>query len=93
MDFKRNLRVWLGILLLIFVFVLPFLTPFQKYLSIPNEIVTVNNQSPIELPNLGDSVNVHTTDESMYAIDSSIFYPKETGNSNILYENTPSPRS
>jgi len=35
----NKIRIWTGILLLGFVLAIPFFSPLQKYLSIPNEIV------------------------------------------------------
>src|SRR5690625_4822229 len=86
MNVKKNIRMWLGVLFLSFILILPFLTPFQKYLSIPNEIVTVSDQSTIEVPNLGDSVHISTSKDSMFAIDSSEINANETGESEIFYE-------
>src|SRR5690625_656212 len=81
----RNKRMWLGTFLFLFLLALPFLTPFQKYLSIPNDIVTVNDQSPINIPFLDDSVQISTTD-SIHAIDSSEFYTTEVSTNNLFYE-------
>lgn len=66
--------------------VTPFLKPFQQYLSIPNEIVTMNNQTPIVVPSLGRAVQIDSTKESIQAIDSSKFYASEVGDGDLIYE-------
>ncbi|WP_099158457.1 SpoIVB peptidase [Virgibacillus ndiopensis] len=86
MKHTNKLRIGVGILLLVTLVALPFFNPLQKYLSIPNEIVTFNNQTPIEVPALGDNVNIDTTEENVQAIDSSEFYAKEPGKSQLVYE-------
>lgn len=65
--------------------VVPFLKPFQQYLSIPNEIVTMNNQTPIVVPSLGSPVQIDSTQESIQAIDSSTFYANEAGDGDLIY--------
>ncbi|MFD1039188.1 SpoIVB peptidase [Virgibacillus byunsanensis] len=82
----KNIRIWTGVFLLVAVLAAPFLTPLQKYLSIPNEIVTFNNQSPIEVPELGRSVNIDPSEKITQAMNSSSFYAKEPGNSQLIYE-------
>ncbi|RLL48125.1 SpoIVB peptidase [Oceanobacillus piezotolerans] len=82
----NRIRQWIGVLLLIAVIAIPMFTPINKYLSIPKEVVTFNNEIPVDVPNLGSNVELGTTDESMLAIDSSAFYPKEAGNSELVYE-------
>ncbi len=66
--------------------VVPFFKPLQLYLSIPNEIVTMNNQTPIVVPSLGQSVQIDSTKESIHAIDSSKFYADESGEGDLIYE-------
>lgn len=70
---------------IIAMLVVPFLKPFQQYLSIPNEIVTMNNQTPLVVPSLGSSVQIDSTKESIQAIDSSIFYADEAGDGDLIY--------
>ncbi|MFD2762319.1 SpoIVB peptidase [Lentibacillus juripiscarius] len=82
-----KIRIWTGIFLLIAVLALPFLKPVQQYLSIPDEIVTLNNTaSPLDVPALGTNVSIDSSGESIQAMDSSVFYPKEQGNSQLMYE-------
>lgn len=57
----------------------------QNYVKIPNEIFTLNNQSPIELPNLGDAIKTSSTN-NVEKINSTTFSPSDLGNSNIVYE-------
>lgn len=84
---KRNkVRLWTGILLLVFILGLPFFAPVQKYLSIPNNIVTLADKSPLDVPTLGDAVQVGSSDNSMQAIDSSEFYAEEPGESELVYD-------
>lgn len=86
MKNTNKIRIWVGILLLIVVMAVPFSSPLQKYLSIPNEIVTLANQSPLGIPSFGEAVNVSASDKSMQAVDSSEFYAKEPGESELVYE-------
>lgn len=64
---------------------MPFYTPVQKYLSIPNDIVTFNNDSPIAVPSLGNSVEVEPTKKSIHAISSNDFETVSAGESELLY--------
>ncbi|MFA1821586.1 SpoIVB peptidase [Virgibacillus oceani] len=81
-----RIRKIFGTLLLIFVLAIPFSAPIQQYLSIPDEIVTFNDQTPIQLPDLGENVSVDVSDESIQAIDSSNFHADGPGNSELIYE-------
>jgi len=65
---------------------IPFFTPLQKYLSIPNEILTLANESRLDIPNFGDAVEVNATDDNVQAINSSEFHAKEPGDSKLFYE-------
>lgn len=86
MKKEKNIRVWIGAFLLIALFLAPFLPSMQKYVSIPSDIVTLNNESPIEMPVLGDTVSVDTDEESIHAMDSSTFLPLESGDSQLTYK-------
>lgn len=85
MKKKHLVRISLGIFLFLFVLILPFMSPVQQYLSIPNEIITTNHQSPLQIPLVSESVSLHA-EESEQAIDSENFYPKSNESTNILYE-------
>ncbi len=65
---------------------IPFLTPIQKYLSIPNDIVTVNSRAPIDLPTLGENITINSSNKTVQAAKSNEFYTKESGNSELFYE-------
>lgn len=83
---KHNeIRIWIGILLLVALVVMPFYTPIQKYLSIPNNIVTFNNESPIAVPSLGNSVEVEPKNESLKAIGSNDFLKVSAGEDQLVY--------
>lgn len=86
MKKKYNQRICLGIIFIVTILVLPFIQPVQQYLSIPNEIVTMNNQTPIVVPELGNSIQVDSTKDSIQAIDSSVFSTNEVGEGNLFYE-------
>jgi len=79
------LRIWVGVIFIVAMLVVPFLKPFQQYLSIPNEIVTLNNQAPIIVPSLGSAVQIDSTNESIHAIDSSEFSTDEVGQGDLIY--------
>jgi len=82
----KNTRIWIGALLLIALFLVPFIPSMQKYVSIPSSITTLNNESPIEIPGLGNAVTVDTNEDSIHAMDSSTFLPLETGKSQLTYK-------
>jgi len=82
---KGSLRIWLGVIFIVALVVTPFIKPFQQYLSIPNEIITMNNLTPITVPTLGNSVQINSTNESVQAIDSSKFYTDEAGETDLIY--------
>ncbi|TFJ93721.1 SpoIVB peptidase [Lentibacillus salicampi] len=83
----RKMRLLTGILLLITVLAVPFIAPVNHYLSIPNQVVAFDNASePIDIPALGNNVSVASSDKSLQAIDSTEFYAKETGNSELIYQ-------
>src|SRR5690625_68626 len=81
----KSTRFWIGTALLIALFLVPFIPSMQSYVSIPNQIVTLNNESPIEVPTMGTSINVDGN-ESVQAIDSSTVFPKDTGQSELTYK-------
>ncbi|MFC3039017.1 SpoIVB peptidase [Virgibacillus xinjiangensis] len=83
---KNRWRMCSGMLILLALLAIPFITPIQKYIAIPTNIVTFESQTPVELPELGDSAAVSTNDDSIQAIDSSAFYAKEPGDSELFYE-------
>lgn len=85
MKVKGSLRIWLGVIFIVALVVTPFIKPFQQYLSIPNEIITMNNLTPITVPTLGNSVQINSTNESVQAIDSSKFYTDEVGETDLIY--------
>src|SRR5690625_189178 len=71
LTYKNNVRMWIGFLCLAFILTVPFLTPVQKYLSIPNNFITVNDQTPLELPSLGENVSVLSPDQRVETFESS----------------------
>nr|WP_143833724.1 SpoIVB peptidase [Oceanobacillus senegalensis] len=79
-------RRFIGVMLLIAVIAVPMLTPINKYLSIPSQIITTNKDTPIEVPYLGEHITVDTTSEHVQAIDSSTFHATEPGKSELVYE-------
>ncbi|WP_430785370.1 SpoIVB peptidase [Virgibacillus flavescens] len=85
MKFRNEVRIWIGILLLAVLVVIPFYTPIQKYLSIPNNIVTFNNDTPVSVPSLGDSVEVSPVRQSINAIGSNEFNTVSAGKDQLLY--------
>jgi stage IV sporulation protein B len=81
-----RIRKIIGTLLLIFVLAIPFSASIQQYLSIPDEIVTFNDKSPIQLPAIGENISINASGENIQPIDSSNFYAEEPGNSELIYE-------
>lgn len=86
MKQANNIRTWVGFLLLVIILTVPFSTSLNKYLSIPNEIVTLNDQTPIKVPNLGKDVQIASSVDEVKAMDSSEFYADEPVNGELLYE-------
>lgn len=86
MKKKDDLRICFGVIFIVAMLVLPFLKPFQQYLSIPNEIVTMNNQTPIVVPSLGNSIQIDSSEDSIQAIDSSRFFANKAVEGNLIYE-------
>lgn len=83
----NKIRIWVGIVLLITILAVPLTTPVQNYLAIPNEVVAFDNQSSsIDVPALGNNVDIGSSGDSIYAIDSSVFYAEKPGNSQLMYE-------
>lgn len=72
-------------MLLITLIAVPFSPTLEKYFSIPNEIVTFNNNAPIEVPHFGKAVQVDASTERIRA-DNSSFYAEEPGNSQLVYK-------
>lgn len=46
----------------------------------------MNNQTPIVVPSLGNSVQIDSKQDIIQAIDSSVFYANEVGNGDLIYE-------
>lgn len=86
LKITNKIRLFIGIMLLIMMMAAPFYIPLQTYVTIPNNIVTLNDKTPIDLPDLGKAVKVSSTEESVYALDSSNFYTNDTGESELVYE-------
>ncbi|WP_156290842.1 SpoIVB peptidase [Oceanobacillus salinisoli] len=82
----NTVRHCIGVILLIAVIAVPLLTPMNKYLSIPNEMVTISKETPVEIPTLGENVTVNTTSDHIQAIDSSAFRASEAGSTELVYE-------
>lgn len=87
-DLRQTKRIRYGVGLLLFFMVLaaPFLTPIKQYLSIPNDIVTLNNASSFTLPHLGEAVTVHAEGDSVRAFDTAHFSIQDEGESQLIYE-------
>ncbi|WP_138415885.1 SpoIVB peptidase [Aquibacillus sediminis] len=88
MNFER-IRNGIGIILLVAFLVIPFLTPIQTFLSIPNQIVTFHNQDTISVPAMGKAINIkHKEDESnaIQAVNSNQFQTAGPGSSTLVYE-------
>lgn len=80
------MRVLVGVMLLTVLLALPFLAPVQQYLSIPKEIVTVNNQEKLAIPTFSDPVNLASNEQRMLTMDSGNFYAEAPGESELIYE-------
>lgn len=83
---KRNVRKWFGFIFLLVILSIPFITPIQSYIAIPDNIVTTNNNSPINVPLLSENVAVTPVHKSIQAIDNREFATTETGTNELIYE-------
>ncbi|GGK02851.1 SpoIVB peptidase [Lentibacillus kapialis] len=86
MKKHRKIRLLIGILFLVTVFALPFIS---HNLSISNQIVAFNDSSatPVSIPAFGEDASAASPDnETMQAIDSTDFYPRETGKNELMYQ-------
>lgn len=84
-NWSRN---GIGILLLVAFLCIPFITPIQTYLSIPNQITTFNNEGQLSVPAMGNNISVKSSssDEVIQAIGSNEFETVNSGESEIMYE-------
>ncbi|MBM7569716.1 SpoIVB peptidase [Aquibacillus albus] len=84
----KSLRNGIGIMLLVAFLCIPFITPIQTYLSIPNQITAFNNQDSISVPTLSNNFEIRNknTEEVIEAINASEFKTLAEGNSDIVYE-------
>src|SRR5690625_1703162 len=80
------MRKWFGFIFLTVILAIPFITPLQSYITIPNDIVTTNTDSPIDVPSLGSGVNITPVDKSIQTIDDTEFHTVEPGANELLYE-------
>lgn len=81
-----KIRIVTGFLLLLTLLIVPFTPPIQNYFTIPNKIVTFQNQFPLEVPNLGNAVQVYaSTDNNSEAVNASSFHVNEPGDSQLYY--------
>ncbi|MFS0672764.1 SpoIVB peptidase [Ornithinibacillus sp. 179-J 7C1 HS] len=81
-----KIRIITGVLLLLTLLIVPLSTPIQNYFTIPNKIVTFQNQFPLKVPNLGNSVKVHASAiDNSEAVNASSFTFTEPGDSQLFY--------
>lgn len=81
-----KIRIFIGVLIITAIFAIPFFPPLQQYFSIPNEIVTMDNETNIKLPNLGEAVHISSSQKSIQAIDQTSFKSNQDGQSDLIYE-------
>ncbi|WP_058307497.1 SpoIVB peptidase [Gracilibacillus massiliensis] len=81
------LRKTIGLILLVTLVVLPWYTPFQIYLSIPNQIETFSQSETIDLPNLSDNITVTSMNQEKveHATDLSAYSLEESGSDELTY--------
>ncbi|WP_090082064.1 SpoIVB peptidase [Lentibacillus persicus] len=84
-DNQRRFRLIAGVLLLITI--LTFTASGKHYLSLPNHVMAFNNDSsPINVPAFDEINEGNSSEDSLEAIDSSKFYAKEPGRSDLIFE-------
>src|SRR5690625_3645709 len=85
LKFMNYIRLAVGVLLLTILLAAPFFNPLQKYLSIPSEIVALNDGLTLDVPRLGETVQIDSSKRNIKPIDSSTIIAN-SGNSHIFYE-------
>jgi stage IV sporulation protein B len=86
-----KIRLIIGVLLLLGLLIVPFTPPIQHYFTIPNKIITFQNQFPLKAPSLGEAVQVYASVNpnkeaiNKEAINASSFDFNEPGESQIVY--------
>jgi stage IV sporulation protein B len=81
-----RIRIVTGVLLLLGLLIVPFTPPIQNYFTIPNKIITFQNQFPIKVPSLGNTVQVHAAaNDQAEAVNASSFHVEEPGDSQLIY--------
>ncbi|HLR01367.1 MAG TPA: SpoIVB peptidase [Virgibacillus sp.] len=83
---KNKIRIVTGLILLIALLSAPFMTSMEKYLSIPNNIVTFDNHLPINVPELGEKITVDASNETVKASGTAEFTSNDSGDTSLLYE-------
>jgi stage IV sporulation protein B len=81
----NKFRIITGVLLLLGLLIVPFTPPLQNYFTIPNKIVTFQNESPLSFPNIGEAVQVHASANDNEAINASSFDFSEPGDGQLIY--------
>ncbi|WP_163537730.1 SpoIVB peptidase [Gracilibacillus sp. YIM 98692] len=84
---KDWLRKIVGLILLVSFIALPWYSPFQIYLSIPNHIQTFSEADEIDIPVFGDSVSVYSNEEekAAHATDLVKIPLNQSGNHELTY--------
>lgn len=87
---KDVIRKITGIILLVAIAILPWYSPFQIYLSIPNHIETFEQKEPISLPAIGQDSSHHVMKqkdpkEAQFATDLMEYDANESGSREITY--------
>ncbi|MDX8046038.1 SpoIVB peptidase [Gracilibacillus sp. S3-1-1] len=84
---KDYVRKSIGLILLVILFMLPWYTPFQIYLSIPNHIKTFSQSEPLSLPKLNGDVTVSSQNDGtiQYATDLMNYSIEESGSDEVIY--------
>ncbi|MDY0396488.1 hypothetical protein RWE15_21940 [Virgibacillus halophilus] len=85
---KQNqiIRMFTGLVLLIALITIPLMPPVKHYLSIPNKVVTVNNNSPMQVADLGSAVKADSVPNNVMKAANKDFYAKSPGEGEILYK-------
>ncbi|HAM80285.1 SpoIVB peptidase [Ornithinibacillus bavariensis] len=86
MKYIDKIRIIAGVLLLLGLLIVPFTPPIQNYFTIPDKIITFQNQFPMKVPSLGKSVQVHAAvNDNAEAVNASSFHVEEPGDSQLIY--------
>lgn len=81
---SNKARTIIGIVFLMIFLLFPFTTNLNNYLSIPNKIITFQNDQMMSIPKLGENTTVSTTNE--IHDDTSLLHANKQDERSLIYK-------